>query len=285
MTKIAVGSGVAASRCSASRRARRGGARGERVGRRGEWCRRPWAAVLRVGCGWRGAEPAAPCGAAGAPAASVTAGGSSVISSLSASTVSVPSRTALRTSVSHGLPGALNACWKFSATGVSPLPATSLIVTRRGSFVGVLVAREVRARDDVVVLREHLDLRVLRHHPAEEVPRLRGLLGVLRDADAVAADEGRCAALGPGMPATPDVERGRREQGRGVEHEADVALGEAGGPGRAGLVLRARQHGAGLPQVVPGGVDLLGGVAGEQRLGAVVAHAPLRRRPTRSGTR
>ncbi len=35
--------------------------------------------------------------------------------------------------MSHGLPGALNACWKFSATGVSPWAATSLIVTRRGS--------------------------------------------------------------------------------------------------------------------------------------------------------
>jgi hypothetical protein len=27
----------------------------------------------------------------------------------------------------------LNACWKFSATGVSPLPATWLMVTSRGS--------------------------------------------------------------------------------------------------------------------------------------------------------
>src|SRR6476620_9575015 len=58
----------------------------------------------------------------------------SVIASLSASSVSVPCSTALRTRVSQGLPGALNACWKFSATGVSPLAATSLIVTSRGSL-------------------------------------------------------------------------------------------------------------------------------------------------------
>ena len=36
-----------------------------------------------------------------------------MISSLSASTVFVPSSTALRTSVSHGLLGALYACWKL----------------------------------------------------------------------------------------------------------------------------------------------------------------------------
>src|SRR5690606_1347961 len=68
-----------------------------------------------------------------------------VICPLSSPTVSVPFNTALRMRVSHGLPGALNACWKLRATGVEPLAATSLIVISRGSFAAYsLFARSPR---------------------------------------------------------------------------------------------------------------------------------------------
>src|SRR3954466_11325924 len=58
----------------------------------------------------------------------------------------VPSpKTALRTRVSQGLFAALYACWKFSETGVSPLPATVLTATTRGSFCEYwLLARSER---------------------------------------------------------------------------------------------------------------------------------------------
>src|SRR5690606_29993260 len=63
-----------------------------------------------------------------------------VISSLFLSRSAPVPSTASRTSVSHGLLVALNACWKLIATGVSPAAATSLIVTRRGSDTAYLLS-------------------------------------------------------------------------------------------------------------------------------------------------
>src|SRR4051794_14835611 len=68
-----------------------------------------------------------------------------VICLLSASIEEPSPRTAWRTRESQGLFGALNACWKLSATGVSPLPATSLMVTTLGSVLEYwLLARSPR---------------------------------------------------------------------------------------------------------------------------------------------
>jgi hypothetical protein len=139
-------------------------------------------------------------------------------------------------------------------------------------LIGVLVAREVGPGHDVLVLRENLDLSILGHHPGEEVPGLSTLRGVLRDPDAVAADERRSTALGSGDPRDADLERSRRQQGCRVGHEADLAVGERGGPGRARLVLRRGENGARGPQVGPGGVDVLGRVAVQERLGAIGVH-------------
>src|SRR5690606_31766763 len=98
--------------------------------------------------------------------------------------------------------------------------------------------------------------------------------GVLGDPDAVATEEGGDPAVDSGNAPDADVDRlaGGGQQGGRVRHHADLALLERADPGGAGLVPRGRVHRTGGPQLLPGAVDLLGGVTGEQRLGALGVH-------------
>ena len=78
----------------------------------------------------------------------------------------------------------------------------------------------------------------------------------------------------PGMRHEADLDglvRGG-EQRRRVRHHADLALLEVTDPGGAGLLLGGGRHGAGLVEVAPHRVDLLGGRAVEVRGGAVFVH-------------
>ena len=118
------------------------------------------------------------------------------MASLSASTDDPSPKTALRNRVTQGLLGALKACWKFSATGVLAVRSGGDLVDDLDPRVrGVLVVGQVGAGHRAVGLGEHFDLGLVGHQPGQEVPGLVADLGVLRDADAVAADEGRLAAV------------------------------------------------------------------------------------------
>ena len=165
------------------------------------------------------------------------------MASLSASIEDPSPKMALRNRVTHGLPAALNACWKFRATGVwlSGAAATWLMILTRGSVAYLFSARSLR-ETVAVALGQHLDLGGVRHQPGQEVPGLVGNLGVLGDADAVTADEGRLAAVDARDGRDADLDRliRRGEQRRRIRHHADLALLEVTDPGRAGLLLGSR---------------------------------------------
>ena len=111
--------------------------------------------------------------------------------SLSASTLLGSPNTASRVRTSHGPFGSLKVWPKFLASGVTPLPATWLIATTRGSAAAYLLLARSDAGDHVAALGHDLDLGVVAERPGEEVPGLVGDLAVRRDADRVAADERR----------------------------------------------------------------------------------------------
>ena len=73
-------------------------------------------------------------------------------------------------------------------------------------LLGVGVVGEVGADGDVLVLRHHVDLRLVGQRPGDEVPGRRRVLAVGADAQHVAADERGAAAGQPGDRGDADLE-------------------------------------------------------------------------------